>query len=246
MKNNLMKKMCVLLVLTGASAISHAVQYVDATEGSAKTVMVSSKELTRIAIEGGKILKVQVTRGEIESNKDNENGEIYLKPLVKKSINVFVVSEGGKNYLLTLKPSDMPADSIVIREAALNNQRADLEERNAREQRRAIARNSEAYMSAVKKFIYGMATGNLGDDITKTISGEQVPLWDEALLIRTARYNTPDLFGQSLTLNNTSSSVMVIEEQEFYKKGVVAVSIKQLVLQPGEQTEIFVVSGASQ
>ena len=36
---------------------------------------------------------------------------------------------------------------------------------------------------------------------------------------------------------------MVLAEQEFYKRNVIAVAIRQLELQPGEQTDVFVVFG---
>ena len=234
-----------LLCSLGLSLPAMAIQYVDANEGSPKNVEISNKELTRISIEGGRIARMQFTDDEIDYKKDDALGEIYITPMVKKPISAFVIAESGKNYLLVLKPTNKPADSIMIREGLVRDQAAMQAAQFAKERKNAIARNSEAYMSAVKKFIYGMATGDLGDDISKSISGEQVPLWNESLLIRTARYTTPDLYGQSFTLSNVSSSPMVLEEQEFYKKNVIAVAIRQLVLQPGEQTELFVVSAGS-
>jgi hypothetical protein len=86
-----------------------------------------------------------------------------------------------------------------------------------------------------------MATRDLGYDINCSVSGEEVPLWKEAVLIRKSRCSTPNLNGQIFVLHNVSSSPMVVEEQEFYKKTVIAAAIRKQMLNPNEETEVYVV-----
>ena len=80
---------------------------------------VSRKEVTRIAIERGRIRKVTGNAGEFVLEKDDEKGQIFIRPVSPEStkpINLFVTSERSTIGLL-LQPVDTPSDTIVIREA---------------------------------------------------------------------------------------------------------------------------------
>ena len=81
-----------LLVMTmlGVSSLRvGAVEYVDAIENITKSVEISSTELTRISIENGGIINVKYVEGEIDYQTQN-GGQMYLRPLVKKPINIFI------------------------------------------------------------------------------------------------------------------------------------------------------------
>ena len=67
-----------------------------------------------------------------------------------------------------------------------------------------------------------------------------VPLWNEArfVLVRTLE---GALVGEKYQLTNVSTQRMVIDERELYRRGVLAVMVETLDLEPGESTQIMVV-----
>ncbi|WP_296645692.1 type-F conjugative transfer system secretin TraK, partial [Thiobacillus sp. 63-78] len=49
------------------------------------------------------------------------------------------------------------------------------------------------------------------------------------------------LVGEQYRLFNISDAPVRVAEQEFYKKGVLAVSVRDLTVEPGRSTQVFVV-----
>ena len=113
-------------------------------------------------------------------------------------------------------------------------------EQNERER---LQRNAQSYSTAVQQFINDMLSNSERSNLDCSVAGEEVPLWKEAMLIRKQRCSSANLQGQVFNLTNISHSLMVMQEQEFYKKNVIAVAIRKLQLLPGEQTDIYIVFG---
>lgn len=245
MKRLSMKALVVAATL-GCACQAVAVQYIDGNSAKS-TASISDSEPTRVSIEGSKIRSIQTTKGEIDYQKDDENGQIFLTPKVKKNISLFVNSESGRNYLLTLKPSKQEADSIVIREAAAQSDAVMQAQRYEQTRQRDAVRNSEPYTSGVKRFIYGIANKQEEEfGITCSIDGESVPLWNEVVFIKKRTCTDGVLTGFEFVLSNATSSMMVLEEQEFFKKNVIAVALDKLQIAPDESTRVFVISGGLQ
>ena len=49
------------------------------------------------------------------------------------------------------------------------------------------------------------------------------------------------LVGEKYQLTNVSKQRMVIDERELYRRGVLAVMVETLELEPGESTQVMVV-----
>jgi conjugal transfer pilus assembly protein TraK len=69
---------------------------------------------------------------------------------------------------------------------------------------------------------------------------EIVPLWNEARFVL-VRILDGTLLGEKYQLTNVSKSRMVIDERELYRRGVLAVMVESLELEPGEATQVMVV-----
>ncbi len=233
------------LMLTGTA---YAEQQLPADESRQLEAVISSTALTRISIEGGRIVNVRFLDGELDLQKDEISGQVYVKPMTKKAkITLFVTGDSNKTYLLGLKPTGKQADSIVIQErSAQTNQLRQVEQMQARIPQ-SVSTREDSYTRSIKAFLIAIANNNTsGFGVQVTPSYAEVPLWKEVLFIRKNRYSAADLYGESYTLTNVTRQPLVLSEQEFFKARVLAVAIRKLVLNPGEQTEVYVVNSGGQ
>lgn len=226
-----------LLVALGTTALlaapaAWALQTVDVADGRSHLVKISAKEMSRIAVDAGKIRRIDFVDGELEVKKDDEAGDYYVLPLVQKPINVFVKTASGQTHALILQPTDMPLETIVLREPAKK-------ENDPKRTTTAIERAGSLEV-AVKRLVVSMARGERPMEFDVTTVNKEVGLWNEARFVLVERYTGQALVGEHFRLTNISKSVMRLAEQELYKQGVVAISIENQVLNPGESTEVFI------
>ena len=241
-----MNKVFVVLVSLFLPLTGFAAQYLQADESRPLNATVSSNAMTRISIEGTRIINARYLDGELEVQKDEVTGQVYVKPTTsKKTVNLFVTSDSNKTYLLSLSTTGKQADSIVIQErSAQIDQLRQIEQAQARIPQ-AVSTKQDSYTRSIKGFLIAIANNNTaGFGVQVTPSYAEVPLWKEVLFIRKNRYAAADLFAESYTITNVTRQQIVLVEQEFYKPKVLAVAIRKLVLNPGEQTDVYVVSSS--
>ena len=213
------------------SASAWALQTIDVSDGRSHLVKISAKEMSRIALEDGKIRRIDFVDGELEVKKDDEAGDYYVLPLVPKPINVFVKTASGMTHALILQPTDMPLEVVILREPAKKKDRSRTGP--------AVERAASLEL-AVKHLFTAIARGDKPVEFEVTTINKEIGLWNEARFILVERYEGQMLVGEHYKLTNTSKSVMRVAEQELYKKGVVAISIENQVLNPGESTSVFI------
>ncbi len=102
---SLLKKIVFSALLAAGPATSFAAQRVPATENTPHVVSISKRNLSRIAIEGGRISSWKFMEGDLELQKDTTTGQLFVRSLTSNPTNLFVISEEGKTYLLVLKPT---------------------------------------------------------------------------------------------------------------------------------------------
>ena len=266
---------CAFSSLTTAAALllgstaANALQLIEARDGVSVEAIVSIKEATRVRIEGAPITDVFGNiysstcgaapavvagsgpmiptapainpGGEIVLECDREKGEIYLRPVgdSAKPINLFV-SSAQATYTLLLRRSDTPADTIVIRD------RAPRQLSPAASAQGSLGPSAN-HIRALKALLVAMASDRVPGDVRIEEVNRAVPLWAEARFSLMRRYEGRGLLGEKYLLQNISSSVMNLAEQEFDRPdsrdgGTVAgVAIENHNLQPGESTNVFVI-----
>ena len=144
----------------------------DARDGETVLAKVSRKEVTRIAVERGRIRKVTGNAGEFVLEKDDEKGQVFIRPVSPdstKPINLFVSTERSTIGLL-LQPVDTPSDAIVIREA-----------RDAATGPARIERSGR-HVRTMKNLLLAMAEDALPDDMEVREPGRELTLWPGARL----------------------------------------------------------------
>ena len=205
-----------LLLALAASQPALALQVVDARDGETVLAKVSRKEVTRISVERGRIRKVTGNAGEFVLEKDDEKGQVFIRPVSPdstKPINLFVSTERSTIGLL-LQPVDTPSDAIVIREA-----------RDAATGPARIERSGR-HVRTMKNLLLAMAEDALPDDMEVREPGRELTLWPGALTLQ-RQWLGSGVVGEKYQLVNTGASALDLAERDLFKRGVMAVSVEQ-------------------
>jgi conjugal transfer pilus assembly protein TraK len=238
--NRLLSKNSSILALALAAAMSSpralAVQIVDGADGATIYAKVSKTEQTRLSVDRGRIASLRVKDGELGIDPDDETGQMFLSvpPNATKPINGFLTTESGHTYTLILQIVDMPSDSIVIKE------------QRAKQQASRNDFKSTSYDKAVRRLVSVMANDELPDDMQIKEVGRRLDLWQEAAMTLERQYIAGEIVGERYLVANVSKDAMVLDEREFYRKGVSVVALDQLNLAPGASTRLYVIREKAQ
>ena len=216
-----------LLPLSNPAA---ALQILDAKDGETVLGKISQKEVTRINFERSRIRKVTGNAGEFVLEKDEEKGQIFIRPASPdstKPINLFVSSDRSTVALL-LQPVDTPSDTIVIREGRdpLTASRSE---------------KSGLHVRTLKNLLLARAGDALPEDMEVREPGRQLALWPGVRLTLQREWLGTGLVGEKYQLANIGTKDVNLVERDLYKPGVMAVSLEHTSLRPGEATNLFVI-----
>ena len=219
------------LLLLAFSAPVAALQILDAKDGETVVAKISQKEVTRITFEKSRIRKVTGNAGEFVLEKDEEKGQIFIRPVSPdstKPINLFVTSDRSTVALL-LQPVDTPSDTIVIREG--------------RDPLKSASRveKSGVHVRTIKNLLLAMAGDALPDDMEVREPGQQLSLWPGVRLTLQRAWLGAGIVGEKYQLANVGTGEVNLAERDLYKPGVMAVSLENASLRPGETTNLFVI-----
>lgn len=230
-----MRKYLIPLILLLGSSNALALQILEATEeGVIHHARFSRDEMTRLAIQGGRISSMHFPDGRLTVEKDDEQGYAVIRARDDKPVSLVLTTDSGQTHSIFLTPSTMGMDTILIKEkktvqvAAANGSGA--------------GGMAEPQAKAVKRLVLAMAREekDLLDYMVEPVNSS-IDLWQETHFNMVDKYTGPDMVGYRFLLTNVSGQSMRLGEQEFYKQGVVAVAIDRHVLAPGEKTYVFVI-----
>ena len=127
---NLRRRFALLLAihvatLAALAAPAAAMQILDAADHAELAVEISATKVNRIALAGDRIAKVVRAPDGFAVEHDPRSGDLYLRPAAPAAsgnvagdpVTLFVGTEKGFTYRLTLTPSDRDSAQILIRNA---------------------------------------------------------------------------------------------------------------------------------
>jgi len=215
--------------LTLAAAEAEAVQRVRLDDGGQAAVVVSRRDLNRIAVEGEAIASVWARKSQAEITPDPDGGDVFVRPRTAQALTLYVRTASGRTYTLLAMPKDVPGETILIGRARA------LDARPSAAGPRQLPR-----LERIKRLVRAMAEGDRR--YARTPLGREIPLWREA---RTELVEAwpGELRGEVWRLENASGAEMRLDEREWAAvlDGVQAVAIERHVLAPGEATRVFLV-----
>jgi conjugal transfer pilus assembly protein TraK len=93
----------------------------------------------------------------------------------------------------------------------------------------------------MKNLLLVMAEDALPDDMEMREPGREMALWPGTRLTLQRLWLGAGVVGEKYQLLNTGHAVLDIAERQFFKSGVMAVSVERARLRPGEATQLFVI-----
>jgi conjugal transfer pilus assembly protein TraK len=134
-----------------------------------------------------------------------------------------------------MKPADIPAESFVLRDESVLR-KPKLPDAGKKDNLEKSVRDLMLYMAgsnskAVSNHVY--------KDDKKGL--EELGLWKDTKFFFVSSFVNGNLVGDKYRLYNVSDKPIAVAEQEFYQKGVVAVSVQTHVLDAGRDTFVYVV-----
>jgi conjugal transfer pilus assembly protein TraK len=252
-----------------ASSPSHALQLVEARDGTSVEAVISVKEPTRIRIENAPITDVfgniyssncglpatavgtsaaTVPTAPAATPAVNPAGEIMLECDRDKG-EIYVRPVGNSAKPVNLFVSSARATyTLLLRRSDTPSDTIVIRDKTARTNRQSPLGTSANPIRAMKALLVAMASDRVAPDraaadMLVTEVNRPIQLWNEAKFSLTRTVEGRGLIGEKYLLTNVSNQTMVLAEQEFDRAegGVVGVAIENLNLRPGESTSVYVI-----
>ena len=247
-----MKSLMKFLIAALFSAVSflafaQAYEPVDVGPGLSPTIEISRKDFSRLAVFDGKIVTLKFKKGELDVNPDEETGSAFIMPNVQGPISAFIITASGQAHHVIFKTSEMTARTIVLKEPQLDPVKGKPKTANTSEPKTVSSRveRASSFDVAIKRMVSAMARNEKLSDLTYQELNQEFQLWQGSRFWLLSRFEGSSLTGEHYRIQNTSPIPMRLDEREFYKPGVLAVSIEIQQLSTQEATDIYIVREAS-
>lgn len=235
-----MPKSLSLILLALLASRVEATQLIENADKQHVQVNISARETNRLAVEGRRITSVVPAQpGLISAKRDEAQGVLYFTMVPDQpamgTVTLFVSDDQNTTYKLVLVPRPVAGEEIIVRPPV--DKAAIAAKRTSQTDGRAAS-----YQRRIKDLILVMTDDDPNDAAVDRVDvNKEVPLWQEGRLVLLAKYLDAEIVGEKYRLTNVSKADMLLVEQELFRRGVRAVSVKNQTLTPGDTTDIFIV-----
>ncbi|NCN44524.1 MAG: hypothetical protein GW898_10420 [Thiomicrospira sp.] len=221
---------------------------VDVVQAQSYPVRAALNEYSVLEIAGKKTghADVDADSCEIDVERSKALGKLVFKPLQDKPFTMFVSDRSGKTYPIRVDADKKIAPGLVL----IHDKKFEKEKKFLRsnkfqqlEKTQSVVELAGSRNSAITSLIRAMIEGSEPMNVDIRTANEPVYVWNEADILKTKTFEVGHLVGTEYRIKNTSKNNLVIAEKEFYAlfKNVMAVSILNTALSPGEETRVFIV-----
>ena len=104
-------------LLASTALPAHALKLIEAQDNHTFYVDGSAHDTNRIALENGRLRRILGKSEDFIVDKDDKTGQFIVRFRDdKKTTSLVVIAENDRSYTLVIKPVDIPAESIVLRD----------------------------------------------------------------------------------------------------------------------------------
>lgn len=226
-------KKTVAMGLLFLPVLAHAEQRLMIRGGGSATANVAISTLNRIAVQGDRIASIKGKTGQFRIEKDLTLGQIFIEPTPtedKAPIHLYITTEQGYTYSLTLLCEDIPAENIILVSTSTENKLASWDK-------------TASYESTIVNIIKSMHNQVDLEGFTSHEKSKNNYKITGLLVKNKESYIGDKLQGYRYEVENISDDDLEIKEADFYKSGVRAISILNKRLSPQDKTTVYVVRG---
>ncbi len=223
------------------STTAHAAIIKNLDEMKVIEIPVSQDELTRIKIQDDRILHVFGNAGEYVLEVDENQGQVFIRPTLldeigsktSKPISLTLTTEEGHTQDLRLIPKDQAPQALILKSDNTVKQEIATEKRAS----------APLFREEVEALI-------------QALTEERIPLGYKEMPSSLTNFHEPYLLvrelqgeilrGLTYRVQNKASDRVVLSEPELANElklnGIVALLISKKTLNPGEETDVYVVA----
>ena len=228
------KKLLGLGLLALGSAEVQAIQSFNLVDHQRTEIMVSNRQMNRIAVKGDRIQQVFGADEHFHIETDDHGGQIFLRFLsnqMLEPVSLTIVTEAGLTQDLTLMPDDLDAQTVLFKAGV----------GKVESEEKGMSREDK-----IAALILAMAAGDRleGYDI-KTIGPREDDESNPAFkAIKT--YEGESFKGIVYCLQNDREDVLKVAEQDLAMPGDLALSLSSTAIEPGASAQLYVVQAVKE
>jgi type-F conjugative transfer system secretin TraK len=227
-----LKWLVIMILGSGFVQSSFALQEKSVTENGEVAALVATQDLTRIAVEGDRILHVRGLDGAYELKRDAAQGAFFIRPTPDyqtKSFTLFIATEKNHNYVLHLTPKEQWGDTIVLKPHASKKCQA------------FTLRNSTSSPKPVITFMEHMIKGDIPPNyVIHNVTHLHYHQENQELTVKLLRLYADERHqGTLYHVTNHTRKTLLLTEKAFYRPGDRAISLSQFVVPPGDHAYLY-------
>lgn len=236
-------------------AVTTGEQVIEMASDTEATASASAYNLNRIKVIGDRISSVIYNDGEASIAQDNQAGEIYLRKTDlnngTNSMDLFIKTENGHTYKLILQFKDtLPAVQIFIKSKRytltdINNAKPIRREEDNIRSSDYLNFQQNFEVATINLFRHMAQRNNIRGVLITNRSGlllsfrKDVKIeWEYSYALVGSKYS-----GELSRVTNITNEVITLTEDDFMAKGVRAVKLDKLILQPKESCYLYQLGG---
>lgn len=207
-----------------------ALQTKTITDNEAINADISINELTRIAVDQDRIVRVRGLDGVYDMKNDPIQGALFIRPMAdnqKKPFTLFIATEQNHNYVLHLMPKDQAADTILLKPKGVQKEKA------------ARWESSSPYIKTLTFLMTAMMTNTVPPgyavDVLHKVKRQHLNHHLKVQLVRVC--SGCHLKGYVYRVINQSKHPRTLTESDFYQAGDRSIALSNLTIAP--KGEVF-------
>jgi type-F conjugative transfer system secretin TraK len=224
------------LILMMASTLSlpcEALHILPIKDHETTEIEISNYEHTRISVENDRITQLFGIDGRVSFEVDELNGQVFITPspdLKGNAVLITVTTEKGLTHDLRIKPTQKPADAILLRPHAQSIQGR-------------VSQEFKPYEKAIVELVEAYLRGKNTEDYQFTDLEEQIidKIYPELELTQSRQIHSPQFIGKVYQVKNEGEETLLLSPHDFVKFEPFAIAFQKRDLKPSEQTEVLII-----
>ena len=219
-----------LAVIPCISLAAQSAQNVSVSDNQESSITLGSDDYNRVFVQGSRILQVRGDDNAYNIETDNVFGQVYIKPTGLNPFEIYVTTEGGQTYALTVHVTSGKRQDVGLLPSDTEKTKA------------ATFESNTPYQQALVTLLRAMGNGESldGFDVTQT-KGTAIPLGNVATMTKIGSYAGDSLVGEIYALQNISAQTLTIKPEQLYRDKTAAIAMQSESIAPKTSTRVFIV-----